>query len=335
MAESESNAYSDRVVLLGGIRGVGTLGLGIVLLLVGCDDPSGPAGGGATAGAASEGGETTSAADGEAADGEAGSGETEADTLGINHADPCETLTDEAACAERPDCMYVIGDWRADASCSLGVPNRACLEAGEAIAADYRTTYYRADGSGFDYLFNGAPCVHTPGQSARLPAVPVGWTECSGAPGEPERCDCWCGGDVCPREEGFLTLEACGVSSPCGEVVDQEYGEAFGAYTQCVFEALRDRTPGRFALNLSDALFYDRTIVYADGSGQVQVLDRGLPDTCSSLTLDTWGPARSCTLQPPQFFDDCLAASPLAQSTSCSFSRTWFTDCQDVAPVCP
>ncbi|MEM9461638.1 MAG: hypothetical protein AAGF11_46175 [Myxococcota bacterium] len=289
----------------------------MVLLLSACDEDDPPPSGGS--------GATTSDPAGSTGDDEPAPGDDSSTGAPVQ---PCDGLP-SAQCEARPDCMVVEVDSNNEETCALGLPFPRCIEAGEPLSSSNRTTYFLQTESGIDYLFNGAMCIDGP------PAVPVGWTECSGAPTDPQRCDCWCGAGDCPREEGILTLEACELPTLCGELVDHEYGEPFGEYTQCVFAALRDRTPGRLASNISDVIFYDRTLVYTDGSDQVQVLQRHATDVCQTLTHDTWGPTQSCTLKAPQFFDDCLAAGPSEQNENCIFSSNWTTDCQDVDPVCP
>lgn len=298
-----------------------------LILLLGCDpDPNGgtTSEGSTSAGSSTSNGSTSAGST---------SGGTENSTDGESSTSAseggCEALDDDA-CEQADDCMLAtLFRPDTDAACgvtaNLGLFSDNCVERGEPITG--RSTFFREIDGDLRYLVHGQGCFS-------LPATPVGWTECTGAPGEPEPCACLCADDDCPWQQDALTLDACGMEQPCGERVQHDLGEPLDDYMTCVMESLRDRTPGYYDLHVEGNWWGEFTRIYASGDDQVQMLFRLESDQCMHPLYGTWKSNELCTLEAPEFFDACLAGS-VQQLDDCLFNEDWFSDCVPAEPICP
>lgn len=246
----------------------------------------------------------------------------------------CASLSKDA-CLEAADCLFAEA-MEVDSSAECGLSNlfrtELCLDRGPSESST-RTAYYAEVDGVLRFLVRGSSACYP---SLRgTPAPSTGWMECTNAPGEPELCHCLCGANGCPNSAPAQALETCEVETPCGEMVEHQFGENLGEYVTCVLEALRDRSPGYFPLVVRDDLFLDETRVYATGGDQVHMVRQYSNDVaCRNAHVGDWGPAMDCTLQPPAFFEDCLQEGE-GDSHQCLLASRWFTDCEEVEPTCP
>jgi hypothetical protein len=129
-----------------------------------------------------------------------------------------------------------------------------------------------------------------------------------------------------------------------------EGGSEFAMYGMgCVVTALRDRTPGRYQVELdhswgngSETLTYTY-VVLDSGEVEVGVHEKAVVESDSQ---ESWRPTATCTLKDATFFEDCLAAIELgdaAEATSeawaCVFpdigdDPPWLVSCTEAAPTC-
>jgi len=245
----------------------------------------------------------------------------------VEPADPCLAFG-VSDCPEA--CMVVQSYAQLDDGCSVGVEDIVplCVSRGEPLAPGLVTTFYAEIEGETRYLAVGQPCA------PYVPAgYPVAWSECTGAPDEPEPCACLCGANGCPYEVDVALLDACEVQTPCGPTQVHHAGGPASAYDTCVLTALRDRAPGMVEASIH--YYYEETSrAYLDGTEQGQVLTRHLVDHCVDAHNDTWQPTQRCTLAPPEVFDACLAATG-DELTACLRREAWFTECTPEPASCP
>lgn len=211
--------------------------------------------------------------------------------------------------------------------CNVEQASPACVTPGDPLPDGIQSTFYGLIDGEMRWLVVGQPCGGDP-----PPNVPAGWSECTGAPGEPEPCTCLCGTNGCPSVVMTELLESC-FDRLCGELVPHGLGRLPSEYDLCVLTALRDRVPGLVEMRLEQFVVADYR-AHLDGGEQVQFTKRSASGVCSSPLQGQWEHVESCTLQPPSFFDDCLTAEgPDLQS--CLAGVSWVTDCQPAAPTCP
>lgn len=305
----------------------------IGLITVACD-PGEPEGNDSDpSGEASTGTATTTTSGGSSSEGTADTGGSGEQTTTEQPDVSCADLSMEA-CAESEECLYAQA-MEADSSsaCGLGelFPTQLCLDKGTPGPSTTTTYYAEIDGV-MRFLVRGSSCYPS---ILGTPALSAGWTECTDAPGEPELCHCLCGANGCPNDAPAQVLETCEVESPCGEMVEHQFGEPLGEYVTCVLEALRDRSPGYFPSLVQDDLFRDQTRIYASGEDQVHMVRQYRNDiACSNAHAGSWAPAMDCTLQPAAFFEECLLQGE-GDSNLCLVASQWFTDCEEVEPTCP
>ena len=185
--------------------------------------------------------------------------------------------------------------------------------------------------------------THGCGEDLMLPAaftgltwLPVGWSACSGAPGEPSKCRCATNvATGSPHvEELFLEMMACtGVDLSCGFGRGGK-GPPLPSYeeeTRCLFEALRDRQSLVFATY--SPLNWERyLLVPGDGSdvayewrytGEEPILDHG-------DDITAWPSEHACS--PPGYGDPDFAAPRMI--IRCRLrSPEAYQACLDVADV--
>ena len=153
-----------------------------------------------------------------------------------------------------------------------------------------------------------------------------------------------CGGQhcVCEPEDGILKQElaamlACDLDEPC-PVSTQDSDIRWNSWEngECLLEALRDRTPGRFRLSASggDAGYvYDDLTIILDGSDQVSVVEMQTSGTLSG-NLTRWYLPATCTLKSYEELDDCVNAGTdvaglmFGQSEICTSWGDWAENCE-------
>lgn len=245
-------------------------------------------------------------------------------STGADLLDPCLAFASDAC--PLPDCTLVPTYTQLPDTCEVAFASQTslCVSTGEPLAPEPTTYFAEIDGE-VRYMVHAQPCVSGPS------ATPVHFAECTGAPDEPELCQCLCGAQGCPYDAELQLLEACGLPSPCGPA---PINDTFGAseHDLCVLAALRDRTPGDYGSYLI-GLFADESRVFLDGSEQAQLVHRNASDQCFSVLNGTWEPARTCTLQPPAWFEACMNDPGMQQT--CLFGESWFTDCVEQPASCP
>lgn len=207
-----------------------------------------------------------------------------------------------------------------------------CVSAGAPIPPGTRTAIYaEIDGQRL-YAFTGHTC-----QLDALSRFPAQWSECSLDPAEPELCRCLCGVDGCPHEVDRVSLDGCGLPTPCGPLDPHDFDKSeYSEYDRCVLTALRDRTPGAYAIELGGGFSSAETRAYLGGRDEVQIIYRAQDDLCLGPIEDAWWPTRICTLQPPAWFDDCLMVGmDLEQQYQCLDGLDWGQDCVEAPARCP
>ncbi len=203
-----------------------------------------------------------------------------------------------------------------------------CVTAGDPIDPGTRTSYYAEIDGQIVYALTGHPC------SDGIAIRPELWTECTTAAETPDGCTCLCGADGCPHDAQVNALNACDLPTPCGPPVDHKGFFEYTEYDLCMLAALRDRTVGSYSSRLLWGTSVPETRVYLAGGDQVQAVHRHPDDLCFSPIIDAWDPAMTCTLQPPQWFDDCLAAE-LPDQEQCVLGTNWLQGCVETTPSCP
>jgi hypothetical protein len=256
-------------------------------------------------------GDTTAPAD-------TGSGSTTGDEL----VDPCLAGV-PPDCG--PECTPIVAYAEGDGACGVdGTVNGAasfCASLGEPVGDDYRSTFYATIDDHVWIAFTNHPCIEN------LPALPIAWTECTGAAGEPEVCTCGCAQDVCGWEAELDVLEACGFATPCGAVNPSNPDDEDLA---CVLTALRDRTPGMHTVDPESGEYEHRVFVDGDSAQHLRRIFGGI---CTGPFIATWQPAQTCELQPPAYFDACLQLPP--ERGSCAQPSDWFVECEETPASCP
>lgn len=186
-----------------------------------------------------------------------------------------------------------------DIDLSSGV--RSCIARGEPLDGGYRSAWYDGDGR---FLLAGHGC------GAMIHAAPLeGWIECGTHELQPPECAWLCAQDVCPGEIDSTVLLACDGASPC-TAVSQDYDcVTINPDLQCVHAALAERTPGRYAVNISWPNQYWNWIFVVSEDGSVQVTLRETnTGACGSVFNGSWQRSRTCELADPEFFTVCAEA---------------------------
>jgi hypothetical protein len=225
------------------------------------------------------------------------------------------------------DCTLVTGYRQAESTCelSLGDPIPLCVTAGEPLDLGEPTTFYAEIDGEVRYLVHAQPCVD------EIAVVPASFTECTGAPGEPEPCQCLCGAQGCPYEAEILALEACALEQPCGELQVNDTDSA-STYDLCVLAALRDRIPGAYGSSRVSQVIDDSRVFFGGGE-EARLVHRAGDDLCFSVLEGAWDPAQVCTLKPPAWFDECIDDPAL--HPTCFLGESWFESCEEQPPSCP
>jgi hypothetical protein len=156
-----------------------------------------------------------------------------------------------------------------------------------------------------------------------------------------------CGGRhcVCEAENGVLKAEyeallACALDEPC-PVSTQQSDIRLNTWEngECLLEALRDRTPGRYRLSKSggDAGYvYNETILILDGSDEMIVFDMQTSGLVVGNLRRQHIPA-SCTLKSTEELDACVAAGTDPDDDGiCAATSDWTENCELLQnPECP
>jgi hypothetical protein len=202
-----------------------------------------------------------------------------------------------------------------------------CVAAGDALAEGYRSTWWSDESGELLFLLAGTHC------GVPITTTPTGWTECSGARGEPSACNSVCTQGVCPGESDAATLQGCGLENLCTNRDSCE----------CLLTAWRDRVPGRYEFSVGFDAYpgWQATdwVVVVDATGAVQATnDHGSQGECTSPLTGIWGAAQSCELADPQVFDELLAAddpcAPLGAPSE-ELLEAAFVGCIETPAICP
>ncbi|MEO1273128.1 MAG: hypothetical protein AAFX99_34005, partial [Myxococcota bacterium] len=141
----------------------------------------------------------------------------------------------------------------------------------------------------------------------------------------------------------YLALALCEVDTPCPpstiSIVESSESWSDG---ECLLQALRDRTPGRYVHSLSNfdiGGFEKYAVAVVTDSGEV--LRSGYDDAVFSVIDRSYVGSQRCTLQSPDYFAACLDAGAMLSGTSngtagrvCDNIEEWFVTCEAVEPTC-
>lgn len=206
----------------------------------------------------------------------------------------------------------------------VGPTQDDCIARGVELEEAYRSSWWSEIEGQLWFVQSGIEC--NAGYDVR--AAPAEWSECNASEDDPAPCrHRFCAQDVCPGETDVAVLQGCELEEPCGEsFVPSE--------PDCLWAALRDRTPGRYPVHfgLLNATVDWLLVVELDGSVRATYVELyGF-----SCTSAIWQPARTCQLAEPQLFDDCIAspAGANCEANTSSFAP-WLLDCVDAPASCP
>jgi hypothetical protein len=270
---------------------------------------------------------TTSADMASSTSGDTGSGsDTGADSGSTTAAgldDPCFAFPPDA-CPDGCSPRTTFGQRKDSCGVDYSDQLELCVEIGAPVGNRSTTFYAEIDGELRLVLQHEDEC----GGMGPF-SEPAGFTECSGAPEDPEPCHCLCGLQGCPDDDDLIALAACGLPSPCGDVQMNDSNLA-STYDLCVLAGLRDRIPGAYGSYLL-GLSTDQSHVFLFGGDEAQLVHKATNDVCNDGP-DTWDATRRCTLQPPEWFDACMN-DPMLQQT-CLFGESWFESCEGEPASC-
>ncbi len=243
-------------------------------------------------------------------------------------ADPCLEFPAELC---PPECAVIGAHTQAISGCWGGYQDTVdlCITPGEPTAG--RTSFFiELEGETF-YALRGHPCVNN------VTAVPTLWSECSASDGEPDGCQCLCGSAGCPHEFELMMLNQCGLPSPCGPSVLHKWFEDYTDYDLCVLQGLRDRVPGAYDMVYLNGLVFEHSRVYVGDGPDVRLLHRIQGDIpCPNAPMfDAWDPARTGTLRPRAWFEDCLQATDPDSQYTCLYGPQWLENAETLPAVCP
>ena len=150
--------------------------------------------------------------------------------------------------------------------------------------------------------------------------------------------------------DDHAALDMCTGTTSCSEPFAQrvEGGAMFTMVGfQCVLEALRDRTPGKYETTFDHSFSngadeWQITFVITD-SGAVEWAEVALEALGEDPPASTFNPTRRCMPKPASFFEDCL--SVYADDTTdgaawaCVFPSVderapWVEACEEASPTC-
>jgi hypothetical protein len=231
-------------------------------------------------------------------------------------------LADPSACPE--DCAAGYALQVIDDECTTSSVE-ACIPGGPKPGVP-PTTYWAIAPSGPVFLEYGGAC----GAGAQ----PSGWSECSGAAGDPQECACFCQQGYCRGDEDRRALDECGLATPCDVLfADSEFGAFDHDVERCVLEGLRDGVPGVYEIAFSSGGFsVDMTRYYVFGS-EVARLSIHVDDIIECPLVSDWSAADRCTLQPSEFFASCMM--PASTDDGCiDLADEWVLDCAIEPPAC-
>lgn len=136
-------------------------------------------------------------------------------------------------------------------------------------------------------------------------------------------------------------LLECGAPSPCGTVLANAEGPgapiptAYTAAQTCALQQLATGAPLRMHYNDGcEGMCYGALIlVRSDGSAIVEpyvgVFEGGVDLDGIAAELVPFADSELCTLQPPAFYEACLAAF----DDACTSRSSWFDGCVEPAPA--
>ena len=170
------------------------------------------------------------------------------------------------------------------------------------------------------------------------------------------------GDAVLPGQDDHDQLLECSGDRPCNDRAFAqriEGGSPFSMFeVECLLVALRDRTPSVLQMELNHgytngAELWSHVLVVTE-SGEVETsVDHSNSSASDPEGTRDFGPARRCTLQPPDYFEACLAEvqdlasgggggvvdTPEHPAWACVFpgldeDLPWFASCEEQAPTC-
>ncbi len=156
-----------------------------------------------------------------------------------------------------------------------------------------------------------------------------------------------CGGKHCICEtvdgrlkSGYEALLACGLDEPC-PVSTQQSDVVLRSWEngECLLEALRDRTPGKYQLARRggiDGIEYSDIVIILDGSDEVVVSDMQTGGLAAG-NLRRQYISGACTLKSTEELDACVAAGTDPDDDGiCADLSDWTETCEVLQdPQCP
>lgn len=228
--------------------------------------------------------------------------------------DPCRQFETGEIFDECPEgCQHVLLGELFDAeTCEWATEGAICASEGEPLAVgEYMA--YRVEEDGQTYgAFTGSLWG-----GGLTPSMLLA---CTDAPIDDPLCHCL-GVDL-------MVMQACGLPADCPYVIAQDPTTFSDA--ECALAALRDRTPASLGFPSRGFAGFDHSVfVHDDGTATVSI----------KFFSDTWGfrpssPTSRCTLQSPQYFDDCIAITDEQAKADCLEPTNWLLDCVPTPPSC-
>lgn len=171
--------------------------------------------------------------------------------------------------------------------------------------------------------------VGSEGKDSYFSEHPAGWTECTGAPGDPPECACVCVAGECPGDVALALMTACELPTPC------PMGEGSWDAHACIFDTVAAGDPAALQVNINfgDPEFDNRVFLRGDGTAT------WLQGSCDHINFSCgdmdYGVPRTCTLREPAFFADCSASVDPEELAVCHDFEQWFTSCTVEPASCP
>jgi hypothetical protein len=108
---------------------------------------------------------------------------------------------------------------------------------------------------------------------------------------------------------------------------------------QCVWEGLRDGTPGRYRYTTDHEFgngHEDREhLIHVHADRKVTFAVAWDLDIEEEAPSEGFEPAKTCTLATPAFFENCVVESAdFEVHFTCAYTEMWWTDCVEDGPMC-
>lgn len=189
-----------------------------------------------------------------------------------------------------------------------------CVSAGDPREpSEYVPYWIELDGQIYGTAV-GVSCLEVETKPALLP-------QCTGGPDDHPWCYCL-GVDL-------MSMQACELSDDCPYV--EIYDPLSQPDADCALEALRDRTPAELRLYTEGNLAGYEHWLFVHENGEVTYSRKWYSDTSC---FNAASPTMRCTLQNPQYFDDCIVTTDEADKESCLDPANWLLGCAPKAPAC-